>query len=69
MNQSATLPMLSLAGNKQANNTAYGSVDAFMAAEYDGPYGVLLGERYTVIQSIATDGANHCVASVVERRG
>ena len=53
----------------QANDVAYGSVDACMPAEYDGPYGVLLGERYTVIHSVATDSANVDIAVVVEKRG
>lgn len=54
---------------KQARDVTYGSVEACMPAEYDGPYGVLLGERYTVIQSVATASANEGVAVLIEQCG
>jgi hypothetical protein len=52
-------------GISQSRDVAYGSLDACIPAEYDGPYGVLLGERYTVIHSVATDSANDGVASMM----
>lgn len=56
-------------GIKQISDVAYGSVEACVPLEYDGPYGVLLGERYTVVHSVATDSANEEVAVVLEPRG
>ncbi len=54
---------------KRARDFTYGSIEASTPVEYDGPYGILLGERYSVIQSVATDGANSGVVVVVENRG
>lgn len=56
-------------GISQARDVAYGSLDVCNPVEYDGPYGVLLGERYTVIHSVATDGANEGVELVTSSRG